>query len=105
MAGKGQIAVIFRSLRTDADAPGYARAAAAMDALAARQPGYLGVHSVRGSDGEGLTISYWQDEASARAWRDHPDHVAIRAAGRERWYTHYEVIVAQVTRSYDWPAR
>src|SRR3546814_1222979 len=60
----GQTAVIFVSQRTDADADGYDRAAQAMAALAARQPGYRGMDSVRGADGHGITVSYWADEAS-----------------------------------------
>ena len=96
------ISVIFVAQRTELDADGYARAAAIMDELAARQEGYIGVDSVRGADGLGITVSYWTDDASAKAWRDHPDHAAIRAAGRDRWYSDYSLHVAQVTRSYDW---
>lgn len=98
----GQIAVLFVSQRTAEDEIGYAEAAAAMDALAATQPGYRGLDSQRGADGVGITISYWADDASARAWRDHPDHAAIRAAGRARWYAWYEVIVTRVERGYRW---
>ena len=98
----GQIAVIFVSERTADDDAGYAHAAAAMDALASRQPGYRGIDSVRGSDGLGITVSYWADEASARAWRDDPEHTAIRERGRAHWYTRYEVIVTKVARAYSW---
>ena len=101
-ARAGQVAVIFVSQRTADDAAGYAEAAAAMDALAARQPGYRGVASTRDPAGLGITVSYWADEASAKAWRDYPDHVRIRNAGRDRWYRSYEVIVAAVTRDYSW---
>lgn len=97
------IAVIFVSRRTGVDEAGYAQAAAAMDALAARQPGYRGVDSVRGDDGIGITISYWADDAAAQAWRDHPDHAAIRATGRARWYDRYSVTVARIERGYRWP--
>ncbi len=96
----GSVAVIFASRLTGADADGYARAAAAMEALAAVQPGYLGLDSAR--DGLGLTISYWVDEASARAWHRHPEHAEIREAGRGRWYKDFTVHVADVTRSYGW---
>jgi heme-degrading monooxygenase HmoA len=104
MAGKraGETAVIFTSRRTAADDAGYAEAADAMAALAAAQPGYRGVASVRDADRVGITVSYWADAASAEAWRDHPDHVRIRNAGRERWYESYEVVVAEVTRDYRW---
>jgi heme-degrading monooxygenase HmoA len=98
----GQVAVLFVSQRSDADATGYAQAAATMDALAATQPGYAGVESVRGSGGIGITISYWTDEAAAIAWRNHPDHARIREQGRERWYDWYAVQVVEVTRSYGW---
>jgi heme-degrading monooxygenase HmoA len=98
----GAIAVIFLSTRNDDDADGYAMAAAEMDALAAAQPGYLGMDSARGADGFGITVSYWADEAAALAWRAHPDHTAIRERGRGVWYADYRVDVAQITRSYDW---
>ncbi|MDZ7282399.1 antibiotic biosynthesis monooxygenase [Sphingomonas sanguinis] len=98
----GQIAVIFVSTRTESDIAGYAAAAEAMDALAAGQPGYRGVDSVRGADGVGITVSWWADETSALAWRAHPEHTAIRERGRAEWYSRYEVAVAQVGRSYAW---
>jgi heme-degrading monooxygenase HmoA len=99
---KGSIAVIFVAHRTQQDDAGYQAAAHAMDELAAEQPGYIAMDSVRGADGLGITVSYWEDEASAKKWRDHPEHAAIRDAGRDRWYSHYDLHVAEVTRSYDW---
>ena len=98
----GQIIVIFLSVRTSADDAGYGAAAAAMESLAARQPGYRGIESTRGSDGLGITLSFWADNASALRWRDHPEHAAIREAGRDRWYERYEVIVCEAQRSYTW---
>ena len=98
----GWVAVIFRSTRTGHDAAGYAAAADAMDRLAAAQPGYRGIASARGADGFGITVSWWADEASALAWRAHPEHAAIRERGRGRWYEDYQVDVARVERSYDW---
>ena len=98
----GQIIVIFLSVRTSADDAGYGAAAAAMESLAAQQPGYRGIESTRGSNGLGITLSFWADNASALRWRDHPEHAAIREAGRGRWYERYEVIVCEAQRSYAW---
>jgi heme-degrading monooxygenase HmoA len=98
----GETAVIFTSGRTGEDESGYRAAAQAMDALAAVQPGYRGMTSIRDGDGVGITVSYWVDDAAARAWRDHPDHQAIREAGRGRWYCWYRIEVATITRGYDW---
>ena len=90
-------AVIFTSLRTAGD-HGYAAAAAAMDALARRQPGYLGVESAR--EDVGITVSYWRDDAAARAWKQVAEHLVVQRAGRARWYADYRVRVATVTREY-----
>lgn len=94
--------MIFAAWRTRADEAGYAAAAQAMDALAAAQPGYRGIDAARGGNGFGITVSYWADEASAVAWRQHPEHAAVREAGRGRWYDAYDLHVAQVARSYGW---
>lgn len=100
----GQVVVTFVSRRNGRDEAGYVAAAARMDALAAAQPGYRGVDSVRAADGLGITLSYWADAASAIAWRDHPEHAETRKRGRERWYDDYAVTVATVTRDYRWRA-
>ena len=101
----GEIAVIFVSDVTGIDLRGYGEAAAAMAAMAAAQPGYRGIDSVRGGDGVGITISYWTDEAAAVAWRGNPDHAAIRDRGRGVWYRSYSLHVAEISRSYDWEKR
>jgi heme-degrading monooxygenase HmoA len=99
---EGQVAVIFAATRTGEDEQAYEAAAREMAALVACQPGYCGHLSTRNTDGFGITISYWADDAAAQAWRDHPDHKAIRDAGRDRWYSAYTLDVATIARSYDW---
>ncbi len=96
------VAVIFTSLRTDGD-HGYAATAAEMDRLAAEQPGYLGVEAAR--EGLGITVSYWRDEQSARAWKQVADHLQAQRRGREAWYSEYRVRIATVTRDYGMPPR
>lgn len=96
------VAVIFSAQRSVGDDGAYAAAASEMERLAAAQPGYLGIESARGADGFGITVSYWTDDAAARAWRDHPAHAIIREKGRARWYEHYRITVARVTRGYRW---
>ena len=96
-------AVIFTSQRTPGDA-GYGEAADRMAELAAKQPGYLGVESARGPDGVGITVSYWKDEASIKAWKLDLEHTAIRDKGRKQWYSAYELRVAKVERAYNFQA-
>jgi heme-degrading monooxygenase HmoA len=92
-------AVIFTSLRTEGD-QGYAEAAERMLALAREQPGFLGVESARGDDGLGITVSYWSDEAAILAWKQHPEHRAIRERGRSTWYNQCHTRVCKVERDY-----
>ncbi len=100
---RGLVAVIFISQRNGRNEHDYAAAAMAMAEEASRQPGYAGIDSVRDDQGYGITISYWQDEASAIAWRGHAEHKAIRDRGRAEWYEYYETVVTTVTRAYRWP--
>ncbi len=97
------VAVIFTSHRTDAGDEGYAAAAAAMEQLAAEQPGYLGFESARTPGGLGISVSYWADEDAARAWKAVGEHLVVQQTGRERWYRDYRVRVAVVTREYGPP--
>ncbi|MBV4457125.1 antibiotic biosynthesis monooxygenase [Pseudomonas sp. COR58] len=92
-------AVIFTSSRTEGD-QGYAEAAARMVELAQRQPGFLGAESVRGDDGVGITVSYWTSEAAILAWKNHPEHQAIRERGRSTWYSAFHTRVCKVERDY-----
>lgn len=96
-------AVIFSSLRKGAGDNGYAETADRMVELAATQPGFLGVESVRGGDGFGITVSYWDSEASIRAWKLEAEHTDARRRGRLEWYEHFEMRVARVERAYAGP--
>ena len=91
-------AVIFTSTRTEGD-QGYAVMSARMDALAAEQPGYLGIESAR-EGAFGITVSYWVDEHAAAAWKQVHEHAVAQQRGRETWYADYRVHVATVTRAY-----
>jgi heme-degrading monooxygenase HmoA len=96
-------AVIFTSRRTDEDSDGYAAMARRMAELAAAMPGYLGIESARGSDGFGITVSYWSSPEAIAAWRAQVEHRAAQARGKDRWYEHYELRVAKVERAYSGP--
>jgi heme-degrading monooxygenase HmoA len=72
--------------------------------LAATMPGYLGIDSARGAGGFGITVSYWRDEESIRAWKAQMEHRAAQQQGKSAWYEHYELRVARVERAYSGPA-
>jgi heme-degrading monooxygenase HmoA len=94
-------AVIFSSKRREEGGDdGYAATAQRMEQLVAQQPGFLGAESTRGADGFGITVAYFDSEASIAAWRDNAQHAAARARGRAEWYEHFELRIAKVERAY-----
>ncbi len=95
-------AVIFTSIRADGDDAGYAAASARMIELAGGMDGFLGVDSAR--DGIGITVSYWQDEASIVAWRRESEHAEAQRRGRGEWYAAFQLRVCRVEREYGYTA-
>jgi heme-degrading monooxygenase HmoA len=91
-------AVIFSSQRTEGD-NGYEKMAQRMVELAVRQPGFLGVESVRGIDGFGITVSYWASAEAIAGWKADVEHLAAQEMGKRAWYEHYELRVAKVERA------
>ncbi len=90
-------AVIFTSLRTAGD-QGYGEMAVRMLDLAAQQPGFLGVESARES--VGITVSYWADLESIRAWKQNAEHLIAQERGQALWYRDYKTRIAKVERDY-----
>jgi heme-degrading monooxygenase HmoA len=89
-------AVIFTSVRSAEDADGYAEMAERMERLAAEQPGFLGVESVRGPDGTGITVAYWDSLEAIHRWGRHAEHRLAQELGRRRWYECFRLRVCRV---------
>lgn len=89
-------AVIFSSKRTSVDDAGYEAMADKMLGLAARQPGYLGVESVRDPEGHGITVSYWESMDAIHAWRVDAAHREAQALGKTRWYENFTLRICKV---------
>jgi heme-degrading monooxygenase HmoA len=90
-------AVIFTSFRTDGD-NGYEEMAEKMVELARRQPGFLGVESVR--DGLGITVSYWSSLEAISSWKENAEHKIAQKKGSAVWYRYFRVRIAKVEREY-----
>src|SRR5437764_912725 len=69
--------------------------------LGREQPGFLGIESVRGDDGAGITVSYWRDLESIRAWKANEEHRAAQQRGQREWYSHYVTRVCKVEYDYE----
>jgi uncharacterized protein len=81
------------------DDDGYGEMGDRMDVLASQQPGYVGIDSVRGSDGVGITVSRWSSIAAMVAWRRLGAHAEAQRRGRSDWYRSYRSDVARVDRT------
>ena len=98
----------FTSLRvagTEESNEDYFATSEQMLELAAAQPGYLGIESVRDATGFGITVSYWRNDLAARMFKEVAEHRAAQERGRSEWYVDYQVHVATVCRSYSKAAR
>ena len=92
------LVVLFRS-RLVPEPDGYAEMAQEMLDTAKTMPGFVDVKAFKSDDGERLTVVWWQDEETLRAWRTHARHLVAQKTGRERWYAYYTLEVAEIVRS------
>lgn len=90
--------VIFRATVRELDSE-YSAMATRMRELALKHFGCVEFHAVM-EGMEEVALSYWPDEESILAWRQHPEHVEAQRLGRSRWYQSYRVEVTKITRDY-----
>lgn len=88
-------AVIFTSTLKP-NAKGYEAMAKKMLELVKKQPGFLGVDSVR--DGLGITVSYWKTLADIKRWKMHPEHQLAIHKGKNLWYDTYALKICKVSK-------
>lgn len=97
------VAVVFTSRRTPHHEAEYEEMSAEMVRLVQQQPGFLRMSSVRDPETrEGITVAWFVDEESARAWKQVPQHLAAQRRGIDAFYEEYHVSVADVVRDYGW---
>lgn len=96
------IAVIFEVQPTDAGRAAYFDHAAALKPLLGALDGFISVERFQSlaEPGRLLSLSFWRDEASVRAWREATRHRQAQAAGRSALFRDYRLRVAHVVRDY-----
>lgn len=92
-------AVNFTSIRTDKGEKEYTKMAELMLNLAKQQSGFLGEESARNA--VGITVSYWKDLESIKAWKQQTDHKLAQQKGRTDWYKQYKTRICKVERDYE----
>ena len=96
------LAVIFELWPADGHRDDYLRLAAELRAEVERIDGFLSVERFESlyEEGKLLSLQFWRDEASLKAWRNHLDHRRAQALGRARLFRDYRLRVAEVIRDY-----
>ncbi|MDO8910020.1 MAG: antibiotic biosynthesis monooxygenase [Pseudohongiella sp.] len=90
--------VIFRATIKQLDEQ-YSQMALRMRELALTEFGCLEFTALTEGEQE-IALSYWPDEQSIKAWREHPEHKQAQLLGQQHWYASYSVQVAQISRQY-----
>jgi len=91
--------VVFRAHRTAAGlGQDYAEQLKRMADLAVKMPGYVSHKAFVSEDGERLTLFEWESAETLRAWATHPEHLAVKALGRRKFYEDYRLQVCEVVR-------
>ncbi|MSP48619.1 MAG: antibiotic biosynthesis monooxygenase [Alphaproteobacteria bacterium] len=96
------IAVIFEVWPTAERRQEYLDIAAGLRPLLASIDGFLSIERFESlsEPGKLLSLSYWRDEASVKAWRNLEPHRAAQAKGRGGTFRDYRLRIAGVVRDY-----
>lgn len=97
----GQVVTVFRSRLRDDAAPGYHETADRMLELARAVPGFVDYKFFYADDGERVSIATFASHEAQRTWREHVEHRAAQARGRDEWYAWYSIQVADCVTAYE----
>jgi len=96
---RSMVVILFRSRLTAEAGQDYQELDAELDRMVHDRPGYVNHKSYRAEDGERLTLVWFKDQETLRAWKMQPRHLEAQRRGRERWYQFYEMEVAEIVRT------
>lgn len=96
------IAVIFEVVPAEGQREHYLQRAAQLRPVLETMEGFISVERFQSLSNPGrmLSLSFWRDEASVRAWRQLDEHRAAQSAGRGGVFADYRLRVAEVVRDY-----
>jgi heme-degrading monooxygenase HmoA len=96
------IAVIFEVVPSKEGYAEYLDRASQLAPMLALVDGFISVERFQSLSAPGklLSLSFWRDEQSVRAWREMEQHREAQSAGRAGVFDHYRLRVAAVMRDY-----
>jgi heme-degrading monooxygenase HmoA len=101
------IAVIFEVWPVEKRAKEYFDLAAELRPLLEKIEGFISIERFESltTKGKFLSLSFWRDEESIRAWRNMEEHRKVQAKGRDSVFAEYRIRVASVVRDYGFDER
>lgn len=96
------IAVIFEVLPISDRHQEYLEIAAILRPTLEQMPGFISIERFESvtQPGKILSLSFWKNEESVRAWRNLELHRQAQARGRDQIFVDYRLRVAHVLRDY-----
>lgn len=96
------IAVLFEVEIKAAGQQDYLRRASALREELERAPGFIAAERFTSlaQTGKLASLSWWRDEESVTAWRNHRAHRESQRAGRQMDFADYRITVLQPVRRY-----
>jgi heme-degrading monooxygenase HmoA len=101
------IAVIFEVWPKSEHEQDYFNTALELRNLLETIPGFISIERFRSvsEDGKILSLSFFEDEAAVKAWRNTLEHRKAQALGRQQYFRDYRLRIATVERDYGMNAR
>ncbi len=98
----GRVVVLFEVKPKSEGKEEYFKLAAALKAELVKMPGFIRVERFAslGEEGKLLSLSVWESEEAAAAWRNHVGHRDSQRQGHDTLFEHYRISVATVLREY-----
>jgi len=95
-----KIVIVFRTRLNPGVEAEISEMGGRMYALASAIPGFLSYKDFGAEDGEFVTIVEFDTAENLAAWRNHPEHMEAQKAGRERFFSWFQIQVCRVEREY-----
>lgn len=95
-------AVIFEVKPTEAGKAKYLKFASDLRQFLENRPGFISIERFQSlvEENKVLSLSFWEDEASIKAWRNAVDHRTAQKNGKYGLFESYRIRVARVVRDY-----
>lgn len=97
-----KVAVLFEVKPKTEGKEEYLKLAAALKTELAKMPGFIRVERFASLNEEGklLSLSVWENEDAAAAWRNQINHRGSQKKGHDALFEHYHISVASIIREY-----